>query len=177
MPPLPTIRLATLADLPLLHQLWNGLCIEQDAWRTAEDTLSWTQDTATRLERQATGDPDVYCRLAEDAVSGSPLGFLAGWVEVRRIGHPHRYWMADHLYVVPAARGRGVGAALIRDGMTHAAKCGMDTLECVALATDPQWAARGWTPTLTRYRATLDAMQAHYEARGLPRLPLGSSKE
>lgn len=158
----PRIRPATLADLTILRLFWEALCREQGGPLTADDRQRWTTDTAMRLERQMGGDTSVYTTLAVDPAHDNPLGFLAGWIEERRIGAPHHYWMADHLYVVPEARGLGVGTALILAGMTHARQVGCTVLECIAVAGDTQWARRGWTPTLTRYQTEIPSMETFY---------------
>jgi len=160
----PTIRPATLGDLTTLRLMWEALVEEQSRayLQLGEgDTLRWTGEMAVRLERQGNGDPAVYVRIAEGE-DGTPLGFLSGWVEDRSVGEPHRYWVADHLYVMPDARGQGIGRALIENGLDYAEANGLPTLECVAVAGDTQWAARGWTPILVRYTTTVSQARTRY---------------
>lgn len=157
------IRAATLADLTTLRLFWEALVGEQARAHLQlgeGDTLRWTSEMAMRLERQASGDPAVYVRIAED--ESDPVGFLSGWVEDRAVGEPHRYWVADHLYVTPEHRGEGVGRALIEDGFDYAEAHGLSTLECVAVAGDEQWARRAWTPILVRYTTTVSQARARY---------------
>lgn len=168
------IRPATLADLTAIRLMWEALVGEQARAHLhlgPGDELRWTSEMAMRLEKQTAGDPAVYVRVAEkldDEKRPDVVGFLSGWVEDRSIGEPHRYWVADHLYVVPAARRLGVGRALIEDGMVYAEARGLPTLECVAIAGDEQWLARGWTPILVRYTTTVSQARERY-ARLMPK--------
>jgi GNAT superfamily N-acetyltransferase len=159
-----TIRPATLGDLTTLRLMWQALVDEQSRahLRLGEgDTLRWTSEMAMRLEKQAAGDPAVYVHLATDEIDVA-LGFLSAWVEDRAIGEPHRYWVGDHLYVTPPARGTGVGRTLLAHGFAYIEAHGLTTMECVAVAGDDQWARRGWTPILVRYSTTVSQARVRY---------------
>lgn len=161
------VRLATLADLTALRLFWGALCAEQQRHYLTvgpEDQQRWTGEMATRLERQSAGDPAVYVRIAV-ADDGRLLGFLSGWIEERYVGQPHRYWVADHLYVLPEARGDGIGTALVADGIAYAIAQGVPHLECVAIAGDDQWGRRGWAPILVRYATTADQIGQYHSRR------------
>lgn len=166
------VRNATLADFPLLESFWRALTEEQDPEypsRDAQTVEGWRALAQQRLARQDAGDPYLYLRIVEGP--HGPVGYLSGWAEERAIGAPHRYWMADGLYIEPASRGTGAGTALIQVAMQHAVACGILDLECIALAGDAQWSRRGWTPTLTRYHVNVAEMTAFYTPSPLPSPP------
>lgn len=153
------IRPAMLGDLPLLHRLWHALVAEQGLSLDPDDSVRWAQEMARRLERQDRGEHTIYIRVAVDA-EDQLLGFLSGQLETRLIGVPHAYWLVDHLYVVPGARGQGLGRALLLDGLTYVTPDALP-VEWLALAADSQWALRGCTSLTTRYTVTL--LQAHVQ--------------
>lgn len=161
------VRPAALADLTALRLLWSALCREGNfAYPDIQpdDRTRWTADMAQTLERQMAGDPTTCTLIALDD-AGTPLGFLTGWLQERRIGSPHRFWVVDHLYVVPAARGRlpGVGPQLILSALDYVAPLQIDVLELHAMAGDDQWARHGWTPVMTRYASTVARVRRRLE--------------
>lgn len=83
------------------------------------------------------------------------VGFLAGDIGQRAIGRPLRYGNAMWLFVHPAHRRRGIGRQLIAPAVTWLTEEGIEAVELFARHDDPQWAARGFTPYLTRYVAPL----------------------
>lgn len=159
------VRPATLADLTPLRVMWEALWHELPATYPIlepDDKARWTADMATRLECQLHGDRTVCTFIAVDD-DHTPLGFLCGRAEERLVGHPRRYWIVDHIYVVPAARGRwrGIGPALIEASLAYIEPLGIDVLELVAIAGDEHWKRRGWTPILTRYMTTTKTVLRH----------------
>jgi len=101
----------------------------------------WVDTWRRRLEA---GDTSVHVWLACDR---APVGVLAGEEWTRPAGEPSRVFFAEWFYVVPDARGRGVGLALERALATTCQRLGVSHIECRALAGDPQWLERGWRAT------------------------------
>ena len=106
------------------------------------------------------GEPDPWTWLAER--DGDPVGLLiaerpevAGWIAPRTCESPVAYLLA--LFVVPAERGAGVGAALT--GLLHgtAAAAGVSVIllqyEQVNPLAVPFWGARGYRPLWTTWEA------------------------
>ncbi|HEX9037898.1 MAG TPA: GNAT family N-acetyltransferase [Ktedonobacterales bacterium] len=89
---------------------WDYAPALLDAWR-AELTLA-----ADDIARES-----VFC--AKDAVSGDVVGVL------HLVRHDDDVAYLDHLYVEPAAMGRGVGALLWRHALEQAAAWGARALE------------------------------------------------
>jgi GNAT superfamily N-acetyltransferase len=101
--PLPLIRSALPADEPTWHQLWRSYCDFYDTHLPDEVT----RRTWTRIL-----DPDsaVMCIVAE--VGGQVCGF-AHCVVHENTWETQPVCYLEDLFVAPAARGAGVGQALI----------------------------------------------------------------
>ena len=99
----PVIRSALPADEPVWRQLWQGYC-EFYATRLADEV---TQRTWKRIL-----DPDsaVMCIVAE--VDGQVYGF-AHCVVHENAWETQPVCCLEDLFVLPSARGRGIGKALI----------------------------------------------------------------
>ncbi|MBB6099967.1 ribosomal protein S18 acetylase RimI-like enzyme [Deinobacterium chartae] len=97
-----TLRRATLEDLPTLVPLFDAY---RQFYGQPPDLATAAHFLQARLER---GESVVL--LAE--VGGQAVGFtqLYGSFSSVRVG---RVWILNDLYVSPAARGRGAGAALL----------------------------------------------------------------
>jgi GNAT superfamily N-acetyltransferase len=105
-------------------------------------------------------NPVFRCWVAVDETEGRArvLGFLAGEIQDRAIGRPHRFAVPHWMYVHPAARAQGVGRALIRTAVAWALAQGITDTEVTALPGDPQWARMGFTAITTRWAAPLAAV-------------------
>jgi GNAT superfamily N-acetyltransferase len=100
-----TIRLAGPVDAVRVHGLMLGLADHQGE-------TPWLAATPTSLEAALSGDaPRAWCLLAE--LDGRDVGYLS-WTRPYGIWRGGDYLNLDDLYVDEAARGRGVGEALMR---------------------------------------------------------------
>jgi GNAT superfamily N-acetyltransferase len=101
------IRLATEADAPLVQELWQ-------AFNAEVPDAPWRDDDADEFRPDATflGDNDGFAALT-------------------RLGA--RAWFLDVVYVRPGARGKGLGAALVRAAAEHVRAQGADVLELEVL--------------------------------------------
>jgi GNAT superfamily N-acetyltransferase len=156
------IRRATFGDVPGLRRLFAALTAEVEASRAiaypthgAEDLDSFTLLTAQRVEV----DPTLLLYVATDD-AGELVGFLGGEVSERAIGSPRIFGSAHWLYIVPAARGRGLARELVRRGAADLEALGVSHVELAAVAGDLQWAARGWIPFLMHHALPLAAVLA-----------------
>jgi GNAT superfamily N-acetyltransferase len=97
------IRAALPSDEPVWHELWGAYCDFYGAR---------LEDEVTRRTWKRILDPDsaVMCIVAE--VEGRVLGF-AHCVVHENTWETQAVCYLEDLFVVPAARGRGVGGALI----------------------------------------------------------------
>jgi len=130
------IRPATPADVPLILRLVRELAEferEPDAVKATEPML----DAALFGER-----PAAEAAIAE--IDGEPVGFALFFQNFSTwTGRPGIY--LEDLYVTPAARGAGVGTALLR----HLAGLALDR-GCGRF----EWAVLDWnTPAVDFYRA------------------------
>ncbi|MDB6135168.1 MAG: family acetyltransferase [Verrucomicrobiales bacterium] len=91
------IRPATPADLPVLAGIF--LSSRQHAFPWEDASSFQTGDFDAQREGEV-------IRLAEDASTGQPLGFISVWTPERFI---------HHLFVDPDRLGQGVGRRLLDD--------------------------------------------------------------
>ncbi|MDB5562746.1 MAG: family N-acetyltransferase [Hyphomicrobiales bacterium] len=87
-------------------------------------------------------DPKVFCEIAE--VDGSPVGFALWFYTYSTFQGRYGIWLED-LYVDPAARGQGIGEALLQ----HLAR------RCVAEGLGRfEWWVLDWnTPSIEFYKS------------------------
>lgn len=130
------IRAATPADIPAIHRLIVELAIyekEPDAVKA----------THTDLDRALFGDrPVAECVLAEQG--GQPVGFALFFTNFSTwTGKPGLY--LEDLFVMPAARGSGLGKALLVHLAGLAVSRGYGRFE---------WSVLDWnTPAIGFYQA------------------------
>jgi GNAT superfamily N-acetyltransferase len=104
MPPV-TIRLAGPSEAARVHALMLGLADHQGE-------TPYLATTPASLAAALGGDaPRAWCLLAE--LDGRDVGYLS-WTRPYGIWRGGDYLNLDDLYVDEAARGRGVGEALMR---------------------------------------------------------------
>jgi len=156
------IRRATFGDVPGLRRLFAALTAEVEASRAvqypthgAEDLDSFTLLTAQRVEN----DPTLLLYVATDDAD-ELVGFLGGEVSERAIGQPRFFGSAHWLYIMPAARGRGLARELVRRGAADLEALGVSHVELAAVAGDMQWVARGWMPFLMHHALPVAAVLA-----------------
>lgn len=118
------IRQATPADLDLVTPLFDGY---RQFYRQTSDLPLCREFIADRLRRK-----DAVIFLAQQ--DGQALGFVQLYPAFSSTaGRPGRSWLLNDLYVVPEARGRGVGRAL----MERARRLGEETgARSIELATE-----------------------------------------
>jgi ribosomal protein S18 acetylase RimI-like enzyme len=118
-----TIREATVADVDLVAPLFDAY--RQFYERPADLELS----RAFLAGRLRQGESVIF--LAEE--DGAGLGFVQLYPLFSSTApRPRRLWLLNDLYVVPAARGRGIGRKL----MSRARRLAEDTGACgIELAT------------------------------------------
>lgn len=136
---MPTVRRATPADLNVAALLF-------DAYRQFYGQPP-DADRARRFlaERLAAGDTVLLLALDAD---GGGLGFTHLFPSFTSVGTA-RLFVLNDLFVAPAARGRGVGAALLGAAEAHAREAGAVRL-VLQTATDNRpaqrlYERRGWT--------------------------------
>jgi GNAT superfamily N-acetyltransferase len=158
-PPGVRIRRATPADLDVVARMAMEV-VRFDAYFGG---VIERPGAAVALRAQIAGllgEPDPWTWLAER--DGDPGGLLiaerpeaAGWIAPRTCESPVAYLLA--LFVVPAERGAGVGAALT--GLLHdtAAAAGVSVIllqyEQVNPLAVPFWGSRGYRPLWTTWEA------------------------
>lgn len=144
--PADAARLSEIARAAKAH--WGYPAAWLERWR---DELTLTADAiADRTVRVATGD------------DGAPLGFAA----TSAAGSPRRE--LEHLWVDPAAMGRGVGRALLRDALRAAHAAGAVGL---SILSDPH-AAPFYLRCGARPAEDVPAPMPGAPERTLPRLHL-----
>ena len=100
------VRPAQPADVPALLASIRALA----AYERAPEAVTATEE---HLRAALFGErPQVFCHVAEDA--GRIVGFALWYVTFSTWLGRHGIWLED-LFVDPAARGRGVGGALLRE--------------------------------------------------------------
>jgi len=115
-----SIRQATLDDLDLVAPLFDAY---RQFYRQPHDLPLARSFLQARL---AAGDSVLY--LAEDA--GAVLGFVHLYPLFSSTGpRPGRTWLLNDLYVVPSARGRGVGRGLMDRARQLAEETGAQSIE------------------------------------------------
>jgi GNAT superfamily N-acetyltransferase len=131
-----TIRPATRADLPLILRLIKDLAeYERDPGAVVA--------TEALLERHLFGDaPVAFCVIGE--LDGQPQGFALYFFNFSTwLGRPGLY--LEDLFVRPAARGRGLGKALLLHLARIARERGCGRME---------WAVLDWNkPAIEFYEA------------------------
>ena len=132
----PAIASATRADLPVIHALMRGLAVYE---KIEHEMVSTEAD----LERALFGTP----ALAEAIVArldGAPVGFALFYPTYSTFSGKPGLWLED-LFVLPEARGKGAGLALLRKLAAIAVERG-----CGAV----QWEVLDWNePAIHFYRA------------------------
>ncbi|MDE1145314.1 MAG: GNAT family N-acetyltransferase [Azospirillaceae bacterium] len=124
-PPGIHIRDATQADLPRIVEILNHAIVHTTAVWSLEPT-SVAARTPWLAERQAKGFPVLVATDGPDAPPGEILGF-ASYGDFRPFaGYLHT--VENSLYVDAAARGRGIGHALLAALLKRAEAAGLHAM-------------------------------------------------
>jgi GNAT superfamily N-acetyltransferase len=99
-----TLRRAVPSDAGLVHGFVTALA---DYERLSHEVVASQADIARDLFGET---PRVYCDLAE--WEGEPVGFALWFYTYSTFKGRHGIWLED-LFVDPAARGKGIGKALL----------------------------------------------------------------
>jgi GNAT superfamily N-acetyltransferase len=147
----PTIRLATIEDLPWIRALWRDF-VTEFAPPYPRDVLG-SIDTFTRQCAMALTEPQptTFCFLAADG--DDPIGFLLYEIQQRAFGEPARLGFLAYVYVAPAYRARGLGVALLSLCGEHATAQGLVDCEMAVRPGDTQWDWCGFEPFEVRHHA------------------------
>ncbi|WP_100085379.1 GNAT family N-acetyltransferase [Nitrospirillum viridazoti] len=119
------IRDANAADLPRIVAILNEAIVHTTAIWSLQPT-SVAERAAWLADRQAKGQPVLVATPGPDAPPGEVLGF-ATYGEFRaRSGYQHT--VENSLYVDEAARGRGIGTALLSALLARATAAGLHVM-------------------------------------------------
>jgi GNAT superfamily N-acetyltransferase len=129
-----TIRPAAPADAGLVHGFIRGLA-------EYEKLLDEVAATEADIARDLFGrDPRVFADIAE--ADGEPVGFALWYYSYSTFVGRHGIYLED-LFVVPQARGKGAGRALLQALARRCADEGLGRLE---------WAVLDWNaPSIAFY--------------------------
>jgi GNAT superfamily N-acetyltransferase len=128
------VRDAVPADAALILKFITDLAIYE---RLENEVVASASDIARELFGPS---PRVFCQIGEDG--GRPVGFALWYYTFSTFQGRHGIWLED-LFVDPAARGRGVGKALLRD---LAQRCRREDLGRL------EWAVLDWNqPSIDFY--------------------------
>lgn len=99
-----TVRSATPADAPLIHELVQALAEYE---KLAHEAVATQDDLACALFAP---NPRIFCEIAE--LDGAPVGFALWFYSYSTFQGRFGLYLED-LYVRPQARGQGAGKALL----------------------------------------------------------------
>uniref|UniRef100_A0AAU3HXW2 GNAT family N-acetyltransferase n=1 Tax=Streptomyces sp. NBC_01393 TaxID=2903851 RepID=A0AAU3HXW2_9ACTN len=132
------IRTATPDDIPVIHALVRELA-------EYEKALDEARATPEQLREALFGtNPAAYAHIAEDDVTGEPVGFSLWFLNFSTWRGVHGIYLED-LYVRPTARGGGHGKALLTELARICVERGYQRLE---------WSVLNWNrPAIDFYES------------------------
>ena len=159
------IRIATPDDVPVIHALVRELA-------EYEKALEEARATPEQLREALFGtNPAAYAHIAEDDVTGEPVGFSLWFLNFSTWRGVHGIYLED-LYVRPTARGGGHGKALLTELARICVERGYQRLE---------WSVLNWNrPAIDFYESLGAAVLpdwriARVTGEALPRLAAGGN--
>lgn len=130
------IRAARPGDAALIHRFVAALAAYEKLSHEAEATVA---DFDTALFGES---PRVFCEIAE--WDGEPVGFALWFYTFSTFRGRHGIYLED-LFVLPVARGRGIGKALLKHLARRCIEHGLARFE---------WSVLDWnTPSIAFYEA------------------------
>jgi GNAT superfamily N-acetyltransferase len=155
------VRTAEPGDRPALEGLLAALMREhQGTFPAAYPHFAPVEDAANLLTLYAprlAQDPSLVAVLAVDR---APVGLLVGEVVARPVGRPATVGFVEWFYVVPEARGQGIGRDLVRAALALVRPYGVTHIEIASVPGDRQWHRRGWRETSRHYVAPVEQVTA-----------------
>jgi GNAT superfamily N-acetyltransferase len=132
------IRTAVPDDIPVIHALVRELA-------EYEKALEEARATPEQLREALFGtNPAAYAHIAEDDVTGEPVGFSLWFLNFSTWRGVHGIYLED-LYVRPTARGGGHGKALLTELARICVERGYQRLE---------WSVLNWNrPAIDFYES------------------------
>jgi GNAT superfamily N-acetyltransferase len=132
------IRTATPDDIPVIHALVRELA-------EYEKALEEARATPEQLREALFGqNPAAYAHIAEDDVTGEPVGFSLWFLNFSTWRGVHGIYLED-LYVRPTSRGGGHGKALLTELARICRERGYQRLE---------WSVLNWNrPSIDFYES------------------------
>ncbi|MGC4986928.1 MULTISPECIES: GNAT family N-acetyltransferase [unclassified Streptomyces] len=132
------IRTATPDDIPVIHALVRELA-------EYEKALEEARATPEQLREALFGtNPAAYAHIAEDDVTGEPVGLSLWFLNFSTWRGVHGIYLED-LYVRPTARGGGHGKALLTELARICVERGYQRLE---------WSVLNWNrPAIDFYES------------------------
>jgi GNAT superfamily N-acetyltransferase len=161
----PTVRLATIEDLPWIRQLWRDMVREGNPTYPTNILASidnFTRSLALALTQQP---PQAFVFLAQLPGSDVPDAYFAYEIQQRSLGEPSRLAFIHYIYTAPSARGHGLATTLLEIGAEHMAAHGLEWVEGTSVPNDPRFLDLGFTVYEYRAAAPVSGFPAAIAAR------------
>lgn len=156
------VELATLADLDRVVELWVALAAEQ---REHGSHLTVEPNRELMRETLARHVVDHTCLVARDGTADTDkaqpiVGFVSFDPERDGLDRDAVRGVVQNLYVVPEARGRGLGSQLLDAAEDALAAAGVDRIVLDAMAANDAargfYEARGYEPHRVTYERRVE---------------------
>jgi hypothetical protein len=154
----PTVRLATIEDLPWIRQLWREMLLEQAPPYPTDIPASIDSFTRSLAMALVQSPPQAFVFLATLPGSEMPDAFLAYEVQTRQLGEPSRLGFVHYCYTRRPARNQGLATTLAELTAEHMTTQGLVCVEITTLPTNEGWADLGFIPFEMRHHALLSAV-------------------
>jgi ribosomal protein S18 acetylase RimI-like enzyme len=142
----PTIRLATIEDLPWIRALWRDMVAEGGGPPYPTNILasldSFTRSLALALTQQP---PQAFVFLAQLPASDTPDAYFAYEIQQRSLGEPSQLAFIHYIYTKPGARGHGLATTLLELGAEHMTAQGLAYVEATSTPDDTRFHDLGFT--------------------------------
>ena len=151
----PSIRLATINDLPDLRALWGQMVLEiKPTYPTGlQDKVAL--DTFTRQCALALTGEDSTAAIFLADHDNHVVGMLILDIQTRALGEPARFAFVHWLYVVPTLRQTGIATELIDMGAEYLLAKGVRHVELTTQPGRDDFSALGFQPLELRSHALI----------------------